>query len=148
MEKTNELNKFLSYVHMGNSIYRIYYDEAQRLKEEKLSRLIVEIMEMFKKHEEGIRSLIQEFNEEPTSSLTAAGIMGVYKEKMKVFHDAFTICINAIKSTNMGLISALKFLEENKELATGLKDKIMEVIDDYGVIIHKVKGFILEECIK
>ena len=147
MEKTNELNKFLSYVHMGNSIYRIYYDESQRLKEEKLSKLIVEIMEIFKKHEEGIRSLIQEFGEEPTSSLTAAGIMGVYKEKMKVFNDAFTICTNAIKSTNMGLVSALKFLEENKELATGLKDKIMEVIDDYGVVIHKVKAYILEECV-
>lgn len=147
MEKTNELNKFLSYIHMGNSIYRIYYDEAERLKAEKLRKLIVEIMEIFKKHEEGVRSLIQQFGEEPTSSLTAAGIMGVYKEKMKVFNDAFTICINAVKSTNMGLVSALKFLEENKELAAGLKDKIIEVIDDYGVVIHKVKAFILEECI-
>lgn len=32
MEKTNELNKFLSYIHMGNSIYRIYYKEAVSLK--------------------------------------------------------------------------------------------------------------------
>ncbi len=32
MEKTNELNKFLSYVHMGTSIYRIYYEHAEKLK--------------------------------------------------------------------------------------------------------------------
>ena len=28
MEMTNELNKFLSYIHMGNSVYRIYYNES------------------------------------------------------------------------------------------------------------------------
>ena len=33
MEKTNELNKFLSYIHMGNSVYRIYYEEAVNLKD-------------------------------------------------------------------------------------------------------------------
>ena len=47
MEKTNELNKFLSYIHMGNSIYRIYYKEAVSLKNEKLTDLIVSISETF-----------------------------------------------------------------------------------------------------
>ena len=36
MEKTNELNKFLSYMHMGNTIYRIYLEHAKKLENEKL----------------------------------------------------------------------------------------------------------------
>ena len=35
MEKTNELNKFLSYIHMGNSVFRIYHKECENLKDEK-----------------------------------------------------------------------------------------------------------------
>ena len=52
MEKTNELNKFLSYIHMGNSVFRIYYNEAKNLNDQNLIDLIVEIEEIFKKHEE------------------------------------------------------------------------------------------------
>ena len=42
MEKTNELNKFISYIHMGNSIYRIYYKEAGRLENKKIKEFIKE----------------------------------------------------------------------------------------------------------
>ena len=41
MEKTNELNKFLSYMHMGNTIYRIYLEHAKKLENEKLIHLII-----------------------------------------------------------------------------------------------------------
>ena len=47
MEKTNELNKFLSYMHMGNTIYRIYLEHAKKLENEKLIHLIIEIQEIF-----------------------------------------------------------------------------------------------------
>ena len=80
MEKTNELNKFLSYIHMGNSIYRIYYKEAVSLKNEKLTDLIVSISETFKKHEETITKEIEKYGEKATESLTMAGLIGVYKE--------------------------------------------------------------------
>ena len=78
MEKTNELNKFLSYIHMGMSVYRIYHGVAKKLNDDKLSALIVEIEEIFKTHEEKITKLIVENKEEATDSLTAAGIVAVY----------------------------------------------------------------------
>lgn len=137
MEKTNELNKFLSYIHMGTCVYRIYYDEAEKFEDESLSSLIKEIMEIFKKHEETITRLINEQDEVATNSLTAAGILGVYKEKMKIFDSPFDICTSAIKSTNMGLISAIKFLDNNKQLHNNILDKIIEVISDYGYIENK-----------
>ena len=34
---------------------------------------------------------------------------------MKVFENSFDICISAIKTTNMGMISAIKFLEDNNK---------------------------------
>lgn len=143
MEKTNELNKFLSYIHMGSSIYRIYLDSAEKLHADSLIKLINEIQEIFKTHEEKITRLIHEENEKATSSLTAAGVLGVYKEKLKIFDNAYTICINALKSTNMGLISSIKFLEENKELHKDIKDIVINVIEDYEVIQKKLIDYTL-----
>ena len=143
MEKTNELNKFLSYIHMGTSIFRIYMDNAERLHADSLISLIKEIEEIFKTHEEKITRLIHEENEKATTSLTAAGILGVYKEKLKIFDNAFTICINALKSTNMGLISAIKFLEDNKELHKEIKDIVINVIEDYQTIEKKLVDYIM-----
>lgn len=134
MEKTNELNKFLSYIHMGTSVYRIYYDEAKKFNDKTLENLINEMIEMFKTHEEEITKLINSFDEEATNSLTAAGIFGVYKEKMKIFDSPLDICLSALKSTNMGTISALKFLNSNKNLHDEIKAEIYDVINDYGKI--------------
>ncbi len=145
MEKSNELNKFLSYVHMGTSIFRIYYEEAKEINNNTLVNLIVESEEIFKRHEEKITKLINELGEEATNSLTAAGIMGVYKEKMKVFEDSFSICYSAIKSSNMGRLSALKFLYNNKELSKDIISVIENVIRDYSSIINKFQEHILSE---
>lgn len=144
MEKSNELNKFLSYIHMGNSIYRIYYEEAKKFNNQRLINLIVEIQEIFKKHEEKITNIITSMNEEATNSLTAAGIMGVYKEKLKYFENEFIIYISAIKSTYMGMLSSIKFLNENKELSNKIKENIKNVIDDYQLILNKLQKEILE----
>lgn len=145
MEKTNELNKFLSYIHMGNTIFRIYHQQAEKQENQKLIDLMVEIQEIFKTHEEKITKLIEDFDEKATDELSFAGIMGVYKERLKTFPDELSICTSAIKATYMGLISALKFLDENKELSSGIKEHIIHVIDDYGVIANKIKQFALEQ---
>jgi len=147
MEKTKELNKFLSYIHMGNSVYRIYYEEAKKINNESLTKEIVHIQEIFKKHEESITKLINELGEEATNSLTAAGLMGLYKEKMKVFENSFDICISAIKTTNMGMISAIKFLEDNNKLPEKVISHIKEVINDYLDILSVLKNYILDNLI-
>ena len=145
MEKTNELNKFLSYIHMGNSIYRIYYKEAVSLKNEKLTDLIVSISETFKKHEEAITKEIEKYGEKATESLTMAGLIGVYKEKMKNFKDDFVVVTSAIKATNMGLISSLKFVSENKALPKSTKKLLFKVIDDYVQITDELKNYLTEK---
>lgn len=144
MEMTNELNKFLSYIHMGTSVYRIYYSEAKKFKDESLERLITEVIENFKTHEESITKLINSFGEEATNSLTAAGLFGVYKEKMKIFDSPLDICLSALKSTNMGTISAIKFLNSNKKLHDNIKEEIYDVINDYGIIEKKIINYVLE----
>ena len=143
MEKTNELNKFLSYIHMGNSLYRIYHGVALRLKDEKLASLIVEIEEIFKTHEEKITKLINSFNEEATNSLTAAGMLGICKAKMKLFETPYDVALDAFKSTHMGLVSSLKFLKENDKLHDDVKCRIECVIRDYEKIQNKWINYIL-----
>ena len=144
MEKSNELNKFLSYIHMGMSVFRIYYQEAKDLNDEKLVNKIVEIQEIFKHHEEVITRMITEMNEEATDSLTLAGIMGVYKEKMKTFNCGFSLCISALKATNMGMLSAIKFLNENKKLPSSHLGAIVDVINDYGRIQEMLRLYIID----
>lgn len=144
MEMTNELNKFISYIHMGSSVYRIYYNEAKKFNDQKLESIITEIMEIFKKHEEEITLLINSFGETATDSLTAAGLFGVYKEKMKIFDSPLDISLSALKASNMGTISALKFLNSNKNLDSSVRKKIYDVINDYGIIMDKWTKYSLD----
>ena len=115
------------------------------MKNKKLLKLITDILEIFKTHEEKITKLINEEDEEATNSLTAAGIMGVTMEKLKMVDNEFSICTNAIKATYMGMISALKFLNENKKMHTSIKGAIIIVIDDYERIVKMIKDFIIDE---
>lgn len=128
---------------MGNSIYRIYIEEAKKLNDKHLMENMKNISEIFKTHEEKITALINTNGEEATNSLTAAGLMGVYKEKMKVFNDSYSIYISAIKSTNMGMISAIKFLKENQKLSKKIKSCIKEIINDYIKIQEQLVNFII-----
>ena len=148
MEMTNELNKFLSYIHMGNSVYRIYYNESKKFNDKELENMITYIMEIFKKHEEEITKLINSYGEVATDSLTAAGLFGVYKEKMKFFETPLDICVSALKATNMGTISALKFLHSNNKLQDNIKEKIYQVIDDYGLIMDKWTNYSISNICK
>ena len=57
MEKTNELNKFLSYIHLGTSVYRIYLDNADKLHADSLIILINEIVSYCKEKFTGLSSV-------------------------------------------------------------------------------------------
>ena len=109
--------------------------------------LIVEIEEIFKTHEEKITSLIKDRGEEATNSLTASGLMGLYKEKLKIFDDSFDIMIAAIKSTNMGLLSSMKFLHQNKDLPDDVKKHVINVVKDYSNIITKLTNHSLRKML-
>lgn len=148
MEKTNELNKLLSYIHMGNSIFRIYLDEAQELDDKHLIKQIKIIQKLFKKHETTITNFIQENDEKATKSISSAGLMGIYMEKLKSFDNSFSICKAAIKSTNMGMLSTIKFLKENEHLPNKIKDVVKEMIDDYLFIQEQLVNFIITNSIK
>ena len=146
MEKTNELNKFLSYVHMGNATFRIYHEKALRLENIKLIELIIQIKETFKVHEETITNLINDQKEEATNSITCAGRLALTMEKMRTYDTDFKICYHAIKATNSGLTSALKFLNENSRLDISIKSKIVKIIEDYNSIIKWLTKYIIDNC--
>ena len=146
MEKTNELNKFLSYIHMGNEVFRIYYKEAEKINSSELKQLITEIQEQFKKHEEKVTSLIIKYGYDPVDSLTLSGKMGVIMEQLKVVSDNFCIAIDALKAVHMGDVSALKFIHENKKMDNSVIDDLKKIIDDYDVLKDKIKEYIFKYC--
>ena len=133
---------------MGNSIFRIYLDEAQELNDKHLIKQIKIMQKLFKKHETTITNFIHENDEKATKSISSAGLMGIYMEKLKSFDNSFTICKAAIKSTNMGMLSTIKFLKENEHLPDEIKNVIKEMIDDYLLIQEQLVNFVITNCIK
>jgi len=64
-----------------------------------------------------------------------------------MFKTPFDICISAIKATDMGTISSIKFLRDNKKLSKEMKEYIRNVIDDYKKIKDKLIGYLLKELV-
>lgn len=142
----DKLNKFLSYIHMGNEVFRVYYKHSEKIKSEELKKLVVEIQEEFKKHEEKITNIIKEEGYEPVDSLTLSGKMGVFMEQLKIVDDEFLLALEALKAVNMGEVSALKFLNEHENMNEELTKDIKEIISDYDDIKTKIKEFIFQYC--
>ena len=59
--------------------------------------------------------------------------------------DDFVVVTSAIKATNMGLISSLKFVSENKALPKSTKKLLFKVIDDYVQITDELKNYLTEK---
>ena len=141
-----ELNKFLSYIHMGNETFRLYYKAAEDMKNKRLKKLITEIEEVFKRHEETITKLIKSRDCECSDSVTLMGKMALMMEKLKIVDNEFDICERAIKAVNMGMISALKFAYYNNNMDEEIKEVIKDVISDYTDIEEKINDYILVNC--
>ena len=138
----NKLNKFLSYIHMGNDVFRLYYKHAEKIDNQELKELIVEIQEVFKQHEENMTNIIKSKGIDPTDSLTIQGKMGVIMENLKIIDNEFSIALDALKAVNMGEISALKFMYENKKIDESIINDLKIIITDYDKIKTKIKNYI------
>lgn len=143
MKKTLKLNKFLSYIHMGNSVYRVFYDKAKEVNSKELLNIICRTEEVFKTHEETISSKVIKQGFTPTKRLTIQAKFAIWMEKMKVMDTPFKLCQSMIKATNMGMLQVIKFLHENKELSHSDKDVVKDIIDDYQKVIKNINSYII-----
>ncbi len=141
-----ELNKFLSYIHMGNETLRLYHDAAENMNNKRLKKLITEIEEVFKRHEEAVTNVLKKRTCECTDSVTLMGKMAIVMEKLKIVESEFDICERAIKAVNMGLISGLKFAYYNKNMDDDVLEVIKDVVSDYTDITEKINDYILCNC--
>lgn len=142
-QKIKALNKFLSYIHMGNSTFRIYYNYAKKIGNEELTENIVEAMELFKHHEEVFTNVINETSN-ASDMLTPTAKMALCVEKMKPLNTTFDVCYHAVKAVNMGYVSVLKFLYEHSKLGQDILGKIVLVINDYNQIREKFEKIIIK----
>lgn len=143
-----EMNKFLSYIHMGNETFRLYYKAAEDMNNKRLKKLITEIEEVFKRHEETVTKVLKKRTDDCSDSVTLMGKMALVMEKLKIIETEFDICERAIKAVNMGLISGLKFAYYNRDMDEEIKEVIKDVISDYTDIQEKINDYILVNCIK
>ena len=68
-------------------------------------------------------------------------------ERRLVWQEVYktSVVTSAIKATNMGLISSLKFVSKNKALPKSTKKLLFKVIDDYVQIIDELKNYLTEK---
>ena len=144
--KCEELNKFLSYIHMGNETFRLYHDAAVEMNNKRLKKLITEIQEVFKTHEEAVTKVLKKRTFDCTDSVTFMGKMAIVMEKLKIVESEFDICERAIKAVNMGLISGLKFAYYNRDMDDDIREVIKDVVSDYTDITEKINDYILNNC--
>jgi len=144
MNDLHELNKFLSYIHMGNETFRLYYEKACELDNKELKRLITSIQEVFKTHEELVTGILERNDFDCSDDVTLIGKMALIMEELKLVDDPFKICERAIKAVNNGLLSGLKMVYYNKNLDEEIKEAMKDVISDYTDILEDINDFILD----
>ena len=125
-----ELNKFLTGIHMGGATFKDYLDKAQNLE---FKSTLKKIIESFKVHEAAITHRIGALGGNASDSLGIRGNIVEAFEKIKLIPvdtDA-EVCEHAIKSLNMRIKNANKFMEANKNMEQNVMNDIKGVIKDY-----------------
>ena len=75
-----ELNKFLTGIHMGAATFKDFLEKAENSK---LREEIIKIIESFKRHEEAITNRIEELGGDASDKLGFIGTMSDMWQKIK-----------------------------------------------------------------
>ena len=139
-ELVQEMNKFLTGIHMGGTTFKDYLEiaQSQELKDE-----LVHIIESFKRHEEAITHRIESLGGDAADSVGIMGMMGEFFEKIKLIpvDTDEEVVDHAIKAMEMGMENADKFLIEHSDMEQSFKNDIEGVVKDYDNHLRKLKEF-------
>ncbi len=139
MNKEKEMNKFLSYLHMAAAVFRVYASKSNVLE---TKEFINGIIERISKHETEVKELIQIGKD--GNNLSVMQKMAVCMCKMKTCcKDDFSLCIEVLKTIDMGIYQTMTFIKENKNFLD--EDFILcakKVLDEYNKIAKETKEFI------
>ena len=125
-----ELNKFLTGIHMGAATFKDFLEKAENSK---LREEIIKIIESFKRHEEAITNRIEELGGDASDKLGFIGTMSDMWQKIKLISvDSDTeVCEKAIKAIDIGLKNGKKFIDEHIDLELSIINDIEGVVADY-----------------
>ena len=139
MNKEKEMNKFLSYLHMAAVVFRVYASKSNILE---TKEFINGIIERISKHEIEVKELIQIGKN--GNNLSVMQKMTVCMCKMKTcFKDDFSLCVEVLKTIDMGIYQTMTFIKENKNFLD--EDFILctkKVLEEYNKIAKETKEFI------
>lgn len=139
MNKEKEMNKFLSYLHMAAAVFRVYASKSNVLE---TKEFINGIIERISKHEIEVKELIHIGKD--GNNLSVMQKMAVYMCKMKTcFKDDFSLCVEVLKTIDMGIYQTMTFIKENKNFLD--EDFILcakKVLEEYNKIAKETKEFI------
>ncbi|HBD06415.1 MAG TPA: hypothetical protein DCY93_03280 [Firmicutes bacterium] len=141
-----EMNKFLSYLYMGENTFRIYLRNVQ---EDDLMDLLTTHINKFKEHEQNIEEKISNYCA-VKKNLSFMQKRVLCMERMKADgRSDMKLAFLAVKAINMGLESAMKFLYEYYSyLPKDFADNALIIVAYYGEVNSDLKAYILKKIKK
>ncbi len=137
MNDANAMQKFLSSVHMGSAVMRVLEKNAKDIASKKI---FVDILHVFKNHEENLQSVMQDLSVDYNVRLTCGGKMAIWMTKMKArTKDDFHIILLGIDAMEMGIEGALTFLYDHANMNTNFLHAAIEVLEDYDNLLTRLK---------
>lgn len=135
------MNEFLSYVHMAANVYRIYQQKTADLR---IKSMISGFADALSDHESKVKEVINDLGYNYTNSLKMMQKMALTMERLKnkMINDDFTLCMNMLKTTHMGIYQALNFIGKHNNLDARFIDVCENIIKEYDVIADKTRDFI------
>ena len=139
IKMNKEKNKFLSYLHMAAAVFRVYASKSNVLE---TKEFINGIIERISKYEIEVKELMQIGKE--GNNLNVMQKMAVCMCKIKTCSkDDFSLCIEVLKTIDMGVYQVMNFIKENKNYLD--KEFILcskNVLEEYNKIAKEMKAYI------
>ncbi len=135
MEPTTEticqdLNELLQGCHMGADVFQQYLAST---KDPMLKQILIDSLDVFKKHEIELTQRINERNADATDSIPMMAAVGSFFEKMKAImaDDDKKILDECVRALGMGINACQTFKEKHDYLEETLLNAVNELEKDY-----------------
>lgn len=137
--------RFLSYCRLGTACFRIYLQNA---KDGELVDLFSNQLKSLKENEDKLTACTNGIEPVSLGKLKFKERRVLYFERMKVqnYEDDIKIALNAIKTTELGMVSGMKYLNKNRNVFLhNFEEVAKSTIDQYMVIIAELKNYIIKK---
>lgn len=139
------MHRYLSYCQLGTACFRIYLQNA---RDGDLVDLFSNHLKLLKENEERLQTCISSITPISMGKLRFKEKRMLYLERLRVqsIGDDKKIALNAIKTTELGMVAGMKYLSKNMDhFLHNFSESAKSTIDLYMEIIYDLKNYVIRK---